>query len=252
MCTHSAYNSDGWLGIQVNVLGGKDGSAPPFETLHPFGFISRPPDPAVDANGEPTEGCKAAVAYDGDEGFVLPLTHQVTIAQLPQLQKGDAQIYSTSGAFHRVGADATIKSMTTDTGVPAGRTIYDELGPTGWELVTPWCRIQAGELGVHIVHSSGARLDLGAMSAPGVPASIASMASLSAGMVEINGSLVSIGTDGGVTAETANLGLALFFDALVAAIGTITSGTPGATAMAPILSQLPALHQLIANIGKIA
>ena len=251
----SELNADGWMGIQPAPLGGPSGAAEFLETLHPAGFLSRPVDPETDADGNPTTGTSVLLLNDGDEGFALPLSDPRYMATVVQLEKGDTLVYATDGtAFTRWKAAGEVVTLTTTDNTPKGRTIYHSQGPDGFEWSCPWGRMSLGPYGFHVVHSSGARLDLMAISAPGLPSSLGSLATLSAATVQINGAAVSIGTELAPAAnEVVKTSIIGAVDALVLAIGKITTVTPGATALADpaVVTALATFHTAMQDFGKI-
>lgn len=250
VCTLSEYNADGWLGIQVDVLGGKDGSSYPYETLHPFGFMSRPPDPEVGAEGLPSKGCKALVAYDGDEGFVLPLSDQATVASLPILQKGESQIYASGGSnpFCRATIKGEVTRMTTHDNTPDGRLIYDQIGPDGYELVTPWGTMRLGPYGFHVSMFGGrCGLGVGAGSAPEPLASLGvdSYAYMKAAVVDAVGNL-----DGGSSNAAARTALKAWVSAVSLAFTHATPASGMTADNAAVQSALAALLLLFDALGE--
>lgn len=95
--------------------------------------------------------------------------------------------------------DGSIIDFTTHDNTAAGRSVFSRTFPGGWETVNPWGRVRLDKTGFHAQHASGSRIDFGSVS--GLPSPIdalASYLSLQAATVRINGSLVSIGPDGGV------------------------------------------------------
>ncbi len=125
--------------------------------------------------------------------------------KLPNAQPGEPILYGPVGQFLRMKLSGDIAALTTDDATPEGRSIYWRLSPDkGFEVVTPWGRITCGPEGIHLVHSSGARLDLMAVSGLVSPLdALGSSAGLSADTVSVEGTAVSLGTDAGATNATA-------------------------------------------------
>ena len=249
----SSYYEAGFLGISVDLDGGQKAGAPPMAPMHPYGFVSRPADPVADAGGIPTLGCEVLYGWDGPQGYVLPLGDPRVMAKLPEVQGGESFQYGPTGQFVRCHADGSISLFTTDDATTDGRSIYLKISPTtGLEYSCPWGRLTFGPNGFHVLHSSGARLDLGAIGGlPGPLSSLSSYAKLEGGIASVKGGAVSVGTDGGATNEAATTALVAFLDALVAAVATITPSTTGAAAMATLTAAAAAMHVAIPKIGKV-
>lgn len=237
---------------QIDQDGGQDATTPTWETVHPYGFSARPPDPATDTDGNPTAGCQALHDWDGSRGFVLPLGDPRLGPSLPAIKKGESLQYGQAGQFIRCHADGAISLFTTDDATPNGRSIFLRLSPDqGLEFSCPWIRVSCGPNGFHVLHSSGARIDLGSIS--GVPAPLDALASyvkIQAAMCSVMGSAVSLGTDGGAANLAAVVALDAFLATIVAAIGSASGVTPAQ--QAAIAAAQAAYTALSPNLGKVA
>ncbi len=249
----ASYYEAGFLGLSVDVDGGQKAGAPPMAPMHPYGFISRPADPVTDDDGLPTLGVEVLYGWDGPQGYVLPLGDPRILASLPEAQPGESFMYGPTGQFIRCHADGSLSMFTTDDATTDGRSIYLKISPTtGLEYSCPWGRLTFGPNGFHVLHSSGARIDLGAIGGLPDPASaLASYAKMEGAVASVRGGLVNIGSDGGATNEAATTALVAYLDALVAAIATISPGTPGSAAMATLTAAIAAMHVAIPKIGKV-
>lgn len=94
-CTHSEYDSDGFLGIQVDVYATSGSGDTPGHQLSPGGMDHRPVDP----EGEIAEMCW--IFEDGHQNLVFPLNDPRTESALPNLNKGATRLFDTGtfGAF---------------------------------------------------------------------------------------------------------------------------------------------------------
>lgn len=97
--TASVYDADGFLGIQVQRYGGKASSCPPIELMQPFGFGSRPLDPDVDSEGQPTLGCATLYATEGDKLHAWLGPDPRLVKKQPQGAKGSSWMWSATGSL---------------------------------------------------------------------------------------------------------------------------------------------------------
>jgi hypothetical protein len=93
LVTFSAYNEDGFLGIQCDVYGEQNSGMPPFEAIGPYGFFSRPTDP--DNEG----GSSVLYFRQGDQIFALSLGDSRRTAALPPMPKGSSVQYCDKPSF---------------------------------------------------------------------------------------------------------------------------------------------------------
>jgi hypothetical protein len=224
----SSYDDDGFLGVQIEVFGSK--SVGFFELSNPHGFQSRPLDP--DANG----ACQAYYWYEGSRGYARLANDPRTQSLLPQSQKGETFLHGPTCAFIRFKLDGSISLFTTDDNTTNGRSVYLTLSPTGLEFNFPFGKLTYDANGFHAVTNSGARLDLGALTAP-APLNIIpdmSYATLSASITHIEGSAVHVGT-ADPTAPAQPVSLANSSLALAAALHDVLTaiGSPGGIVSPP-------------------
>lgn len=97
--TSSAYDGNGFLGVQVQRYGGTASSCPPIELMQPFGFGSRPLDPDVDSTGQPTLGCNVLYATEGDKLHAWLGPDPRLVAKQPQGAKGSSWMWSATGSL---------------------------------------------------------------------------------------------------------------------------------------------------------
>lgn len=213
----TTYDADSFIGVQPGVYGSK--GVTPFELSHTYGFVSRPIDPDPDGTA-----CQLFYAFDNSEGFAWLANDPRVQAKLPEVRPGESFMYGSTGAFVRIGADGVISLFTTHDRTTNGRSVFLQVAPTGLTFVSPYGKLTFDANGFHVLHSSGARFDLGAISAPAPLDALSSYATLSAAMVHVEGSAVHVGTKEGapqqVALATATLALAGALNGVLTAIGT--------------------------------
>lgn len=163
---------------------------------------------------------------------------------------------SEGGTFQRRKPDGSCTMGTTTDGTKDGQLVYFQVKRDGFEWLAPWGKITFDVNGLHVLHHTGARLDLGGIG--GIPAPldvIASYAGMSAGIVKLEGSAVALGTS---TAPSDNVALAsavlatfgamqtqfFLIDAALIAIGTALSGLGAGGAAAAITAETAGLGPL--------
>ncbi len=187
-------------------------------------------------------------------GICIP-TGGPTKVELPNPKNGEAFIMGPGGSFIRFHKDGGISMMTTDDGTTDGRSLYIMLSPTkGLRVHLPWGKLTLGPDGGHFVHSSGARLDLGAIAGLVAPLdALGSYAKLQAAMCSVAGTAVSLGTDAGVANAASVTALVTLLTALgvVIAAAVDPTGIPSA-AKATFATALSTALPLIVDLGKVA
>lgn len=234
----SAYDANGWLGLQCDAYGEGSSGLPGVEAVSPYGLASRPLDPAVDAGGQLKLGAGMLNFWEGPESFGLALHDPRLIPGLPQLEKGETAVYGAASNFTRYHADGRISAMCTTDGTDQGQSVAAEQGPNGYAWRGPWGKLTHDALGLHYLHVSGARLDIGAIS--GLPSpldALSSYATLSAHIVTIGGSAVKVGSGAFEPAAKAIQTLAL----ATAEQGSLASLQTAVTALAAAVTALCAI-----------
>ncbi len=210
----SFYDDDGFLGFQIDGDGDSTDGAPelepqvaPFDALHTYGFLSRPLDPAVDGGGHIERGALSLTLWEGSRGYSLALHDSRVVPALARCKGGESVQYGPKNNFIRCHDDGRISQMCTDDGTENGKVVAAEHGPSGFTWRGPWGKLTHDALGLHYLHTSGARLDGGAVS--GLPAPLDALGSywtLSAQIIELKGAVVQVGSG---TFEPASKALAL-------------------------------------------
>lgn len=183
---------------------------------------------------------------------------------IPNRKPTEKIIFGPNNTFIRMKSDGSIYLFTRDVNNDAtGKTVSLQVKPDGFVLEHPHMRITAGPNGYHAVHSSGARIDFGSLA--GLPApldGLASMLTLSAAMVKLEGSAIEIGPDGVVADNlmkatptlAAFAATATMYGLLVTALAAISVDLAAAlggsaTAPATITPLGASLGALIATLG---
>jgi hypothetical protein len=232
IATLSVYDHDDFPGVQIDPLG--DGGIQDYEVHSTYGFLAKPLDPATDGAGNPTQGCTVLYALEGGKGHAWLCSDPRVTPLLPALRPGESLMYAAGGQFIRLHATdgdtpGAITLFTSDDGTVNGQNVYLQVARDALRFVAPWGTITFDASGFHLVTDSGARLDLGAIG--GVPL-IGSYASLSAGMVDISGSVVAAGADGPAQPLTYATPLIQILAQLITVVSAINATTTGAPAAA--------------------
>lgn len=91
------YDGDGFLGVQIDAFTEKGKGLPSYEAVHPFGFMSRPRDPVVDDDGEPSLGATTLRIIGGNVEHGMVLGDPRMTGKLPRLKKGGSVMYCDTG-----------------------------------------------------------------------------------------------------------------------------------------------------------
>lgn len=213
-----------------------------------FGFVSRPADPDEDG------AAMALWIQDGDQKRVISTRDNRHTDRLPDVQPGETAVYAVPGNFVRCQIDGAITAMTTDDNTTDGNAIYWKMSPTrGFEFSSPWARIMAGPYGISLVHSSGARLDLGSLGGLPPPFDLlSSSATITAASISLMAGAISQGNPftPGLANEIAVTALKTWVSAVSLAFTHATPASGMTADNATIQSALTALLLVIDNLGK--
>ncbi len=204
-CVLTEFDEDGFLRAQPEGLGDEPRVAT-YELLQPYGYMARPLDPEVDANGRVIQGQACSLMYwtQGDRNFAMLAGDPRPIEQLPALAKGEQMIYGPAANFARCKADGTVVMFTTTDGTFDGQSVYAEVAPDGITALTPWGKLQLNATGFHVLTASGARIDCGAIA--GLPSPLDSLGSylkIAADILQFEGAAISVGSASGTADQVA-------------------------------------------------
>lgn len=246
------YDQDSFI-TALPDTNGDTSSFGAIEAYHPYGFAGRPDD--LDANG----ACNAFFETDERKCYSIFLNDGRAQALLPEVLPGESFQYGAFGNFVRCHRDGRVSLFTSDDGTVNGRTIALTLGPQFMTFNAPWGNFRFDATGFHLLHISGARIDLGACGGLPAPLSaLAAYAKISAPLVHIEGSAVNIGSATGIAAPVAKGDLVVItlaeISAALVAIGaalTATESIPGANAImaGPVSAAQVAISAAVAAIA---
>lgn len=220
------FDTDDFLSVTAEALasGGTHGA---IELFHPYGFAGRPID-----KDKSNAACSMWTMIDGSQGYGFALNDGRIQSKLPTILPGEAFQYGPTGNFVRCHADGRVSMFTTDDATVNGRTVALTIGPTGLVFNAPWGNIKFDPSGFHVIHSSGARIDLGSIGGlPSPLGALSSYAKMSAATVGLQGSAVTTGHPAGIadavaksTPTVASLNaVSLALDSVGAALSAITA-----------------------------
>jgi hypothetical protein len=231
------YDAKDVLSAQPDGLGESPGISS--QQVHHFlGLVARPSDPDLGPDGQPLEGAGglALIGKDGPDRFIIPLGDPRDLAKLPIAKKGERILYGPAANFVRLQADGGITAFTTTDGTLNGKSVYCRVSPTGFLMFAPWGKLSFDDNGFHMLHSSGARIDAGAIG--GLPAPLDQLGSylkLAAASVQVEAAIVALGTAAGAS------------DAAARATPTVTALQSVSTALLAVQAALSALAAVPAN-----
>ena len=97
----SGYDSNGFLGVQVDPYGDENAGTAPIPLFQPIGITSRPAEPADASTGTPV-----IVGTDGASCLAWCGLDRKVQAKLPTLTEGSTCVYAANGAYILLDADA--------------------------------------------------------------------------------------------------------------------------------------------------
>jgi hypothetical protein len=182
---------------QVGNIVGKTVTSTNVEWWNHVGFLSRPP------KAEPGKtSARAVVVPCGQHDAIIASEDDRGLELAGNMKEGETIVYGageTGAAQGRViiKQDGSVTILTTDDNTKDGKSVYVRVKPDGIQIIAPWGKIVFDRTGFHVLHSSGASIDLGAIGGLPPPLdSFSSYARLTASAVDIKASTQSSG--GGV------------------------------------------------------
>lgn len=187
----SRFDKDSFIGVMPETFG-PNSSVGAIELFHTYGFASRPVD--MDQSG----ACGLMSDTDGPTGYSFLLNDGRIQSKLPEIKPGESFQYGPTGNFFRAHVDGSLSMFTTDMG-PKQQSVYFQVKPNAFRQVSPWGSIQFDGNGYHLKHVSQARIDLGAIAGLPPPLNaLSSYVTLSAALINIEGTMVSLGANTGL------------------------------------------------------
>ncbi len=251
----SKHDRDSFLTIIPETFG-TTSSLGAIELSHPYGFASRPAD--KDNSGG---ACGAFYCIEGSQGYAWLANDGRIQEKLPEILVGESFQYGSTGNFVRCHNDGRISLFTTDDATVNGRSIALTVGPTGLLFSAPWGNLKFDATGFHVLHSSGARIDLGACGGLPPPLdALSSYVTLSGALIHIEGGATNLGASSASAepaAKATQTVLALqsvtaaltSVSAALAALGAIPAQSPNAGAAAQITAAATAIASAASAIA---
>lgn len=210
-----------------------DSGCPFFQTA---GIVSVPPPPV------PGKSAMEAICLKTVDKDVIIATRDLRGSVIAgQLKQGEACVYATIGAARTMyKADGSVINFTTDDNTENGKSVYSGVTPVGFIRVSPFGKETFGERGYHLLHASGARIDCGSITIPGIPSTLNSYVSFSAQSVRIEGAAISLGTVAGVQEPIAKATTTLAtFTAMSAALSAVSTALTVTAEHSALMTPLP-------------
>jgi hypothetical protein len=177
----------------------------------------------------PDEGAQVMVAVPAAFGYSPGASVIIAVmgpnrAALPGLKADEPIMLGPAQNFVRLDHDGNVSLYTTDDGTADGKSVYAQVRPDGFRFVHPHGKMVLDKTGFHVLHSSGARVDLGAIGGLPPPLdALGSYAKLSAATVTIEGAAIALGTAAGAPDPVARATPTLaVLTALEAAVASLT------------------------------
>lgn len=160
------------------------------------GFASRPAKPEAKKNA-----AQCLALRFGDRMRTVASRDIRGQAIYGNLDDGETCVYGggpdgTAQGRFLIRKDGSVTMMTTDDNTSDGHTIKRSISPNPLQGIvdfSPWGSAKLNQTGYHIMTASGARLDGGGMTAPGLPSAIGSYWTLSAGSCSLQATTVNLG-----------------------------------------------------------
>lgn len=211
-------------GNAVDSTANKDSA----EIWGPAGYYAVPANPT---KGKPS--CQALILKCSDYDVVFGTRDPRDAAVVGNLSPGDRVVaggYPSQSRLH-VKFDGSVSLLTTDDNTATGNAVFYRISAKESRFWSPWGSQVHDATGYHARTFHGAKLDLGGLGLPAPFSAFGSMGSLSADMIFMQGALVSLGLDQGLTmAVVQALPLQTVLAALATALTTLATalGTAGA------------------------
>jgi hypothetical protein len=122
-CLATGYDENGFIGVQIDGLGGPDASIQFEQLSHSYGFVSRPLDP------EDGVGCTLYRWQQRRRRHMWLGDDPRTVSKVPQVKKGGSAQYSSDGCFQVL--DPETHTKTTYIPYAAGKAHLETVGLDG-------------------------------------------------------------------------------------------------------------------------
>ena len=131
-----------------------------------------------------------ALSPETSAGYITIASRDIRSGKIAgRMQPAETTVYAPgSQACTLYKLDGSVTQFTTHDNTDNGKSVYSMVAPTGFTRFMPHGKETFDERGFHVLHASGARIDLGAISGlPGPLSALGSYAGLSAKIVRIEG-----------------------------------------------------------------
>lgn len=165
MCTELAAN--GVITAQLgDVVSSQVIGAATNEVWGPYGYYARPSKPDVGS-----AACQAITINGGDRDIVIAARDLRQAEIYGNLSDGEVCIAAGGADAKAMGrflikADGSLVRSTTDNNTHDGISIYDKLGPKGWELQSSYGTVKLDATGFSVVLPCGASMRMGPLVGP--------------------------------------------------------------------------------------
>jgi hypothetical protein len=216
---------------QAEGAGEANEAAELFGTL---GLVVRPLPPTQTAG---RTGHMEVASIRTADGLVPFAARDVRLhASFPNPDPGDIALVGYGSNFVRLMPGGGIALATTTDGTPTGEFVQLQLKGDGFALFGPWGKLVYDQTGLHLLHYSGARIDMGGIG--GLPAPLGafgSYANIGAAMIRLTAATVTLGSDVGSPEPVAKA---------IALQAVLTAISAAATAEAAAMTALAAVPEI--------
>ncbi len=184
------------LAATINLDDEKGERANDQDSYGPLGMVARPLDPQkIEGKDYRAEVIAARTA----DGLVPIAWRDLRLNRaLPNPKSGDIAMVGYGANFLKLAADGGVSIVATTDGTADGEMIYIQLLPKeGFQLLGPFGKLTYGPDGFHLLHHTGARIDLGGIG--GMPAPLDTLGSyvkFGAAMASIESAIITLGPKG--------------------------------------------------------
>lgn len=211
---------------QIGSVAGRTVDGVNAEWWQHVGFRSRPGKPVAGK-----ESARAVVVRRGNVDAVIASEDDRGTELEGNLKEGETIVYAggedgTAQGRVIIKQDGSVTMFTTADNTGAGQSVYFRAAPDGFMWVAPWGTLRFDALGFHLLHASGASINLGGIA--GLPAPLDTLGSyikLQAGSVSASsmGSAIADATSTATAIAALQTQVSLLLGALV---GVGAAGTP--------------------------
>jgi hypothetical protein len=163
------------------------------------GIISVPNLPAKTNNN--TDAAQAMYLKTTSQNIAFAFRDTRSQAIAGNINPGETCVYAPAGQARALfKADGTATLITTDDNTATGNNVEFTISPTGLYFKAPWGKITFDATGLHIANSTGARIDLNNIDAPGpLAAVVGNSCTITTSVFNANAGVVNLGPQTGAS-----------------------------------------------------